>query len=70
VFAPAGIPAPVLARVNAEFIKAVHSPELKPRIEQQDMEPTGLSVKAFNAAYYAELKRWTKVAKDAGLRAD
>ncbi|OGA54682.1 MAG: hypothetical protein A3F74_06215 [Betaproteobacteria bacterium RIFCSPLOWO2_12_FULL_62_58] len=70
MFAPAGIPAPVLARVNAEFVKAVHSADLKPRIEQQDMEPTGLSVKAFNAAYYAELKRWTKVAKDAGLKAD
>ena len=70
VFAPAGIPAPVLARVNAAFVKAVHSPDLKPRIEQQDMQPTGLSVKAFNAAYYAELKRWTKVARDAGLKAD
>jgi len=27
-------------------------------------------VKDFNAAYYAELKRWTKVAKDAGLKAE
>jgi tripartite-type tricarboxylate transporter receptor subunit TctC len=70
VFAPAGIPAPVLSKVNAEFVKAVHSPELKPRIEQQDMEPTGLGVKEFNAAYYAELKRWTKVARDAGLKAE
>ena len=70
IFAPAGTPPAVLARVNAEIVKAVHSPELKPRIEQQDMDPTGLSVKAFNAAYYAELKRWTKVAKDAGLKAD
>jgi tripartite-type tricarboxylate transporter receptor subunit TctC len=70
VFAPAGIPAPVLAKVNAEFVKAVKSAELKPRIEQQDMDPTGLSVKDFNAAYYAELKRWTKVAKDAGLKAE
>ena len=34
------------------------------------MEPTGLGVKAFNTAYYAELKRWTKVAQDAGLKAD
>jgi tripartite-type tricarboxylate transporter receptor subunit TctC len=70
IFAPAGTPPAVLARVNAEFVKAVHSPELRPKIEQQDMDPTGLSVKAFNAAYYAELKRWTKVAKDAGLKAD
>jgi tripartite-type tricarboxylate transporter receptor subunit TctC len=70
VFAPAGIPAPLLAKINAEFVKAVHSAELKPRIEQQDMDPTGLSVKDFNAAYYAELKRWTKVARDAGLKAE
>ena len=70
VFAPAGTPAAVLARVNAEFVKAVHSPELRPKIEQQDMDPTGLAIKAFTAAYYAELKRWTKVAKDAGLKAD
>ena len=70
IFAPAGIPAPLLERINAEFVKAVHSPELKPRIEQQDMDPTGLSVRAFNKAYYAELARWTKVAKDAGLKAE
>lgn len=70
VFAPAGTPAAVLTRINAEFVKAVHSPELRPKIEQQDMDPTGLAVTAFTAAYYAELKRWTKVAKDAGLTAD
>ena len=70
VFAPAGTPSAVLARVNAEFVKAVHSPELRPKIEQQDMDPTGLTVKAFTAAYHAELKRWTKVARDAGLKAD
>ena len=70
LFAPAGTPAAVLARVNAEFAKAVHSPELKPRIEQQDMEPTGSAVGAFTAMYRAELKTWTKVARDAGLKAD
>ena len=70
VFAPAGIPSPLLSRVNGQFVKAVQSAELKPRIEQQDMEPTGLGVKEFNAAYYAELKRWTKVARDAGLKAE
>ena len=34
------------------------------------LDPTGLSVRAFNKAYYAELARWTKVAKDAGLKAE
>ena len=70
LFAPGGTPPAILARVNSEFVKAINSPELKPKIEQQDMEPTGVSVKAFNDMYRAELARWTKVAKDAGLKAE
>jgi len=44
--------------------------ELKPKIEQQDMEPTGPGISAFTTMYRDELKRWTKVARDAGLKAD
>jgi len=70
IFATAGTPPAVLARINAEFVKAVRSPELRPRIEQQDMDPTGLPLEAFTAFYRGELARWTKVARDAGLKAD
>jgi tripartite-type tricarboxylate transporter receptor subunit TctC len=70
IFAPAGTPPATLAKVHGEFVKAVRSPDLRPKIEAQDMDPTGPSLKEFNAMYYAELKRWTKVAKDAGLKAD
>ncbi|HEX2826831.1 MAG TPA: tripartite tricarboxylate transporter substrate binding protein [Burkholderiales bacterium] len=70
VFAPGGTPAPLTNRINAELVKAVHSPDLKPKIEQQDMEPTGPSAAQFDRMYRAELARWTKVAKDAGLKAE
>lgn len=70
IFAPAGVPTPVLTRVNTELVKAIHSPDLKPRIEQQDMDPTGVSVPEFTKMYRAELARWTKVARDAGLKAE
>ena len=70
LFAPAGVPPAVLTRANAEFVKAIKSPELRPKIEQQDMEPTAPGHVEFNAMYRAELARWTKVAKDAGLKAD
>ena len=70
IFAPAGTPSATLAKIHGEIVKAVQSPELRPKIEAQDMDPTGPSLKEFNALYYAELKRWTKVAKDAGLKAD
>jgi tripartite-type tricarboxylate transporter receptor subunit TctC len=70
IFAPAGISKPVLERINAELVKAINSPELKPRIEQQDMDPTGTSVAAFTKMYRTELATWTKVARDAGLKAE
>jgi tripartite-type tricarboxylate transporter receptor subunit TctC len=70
LFAPPGLPAPVLSRVHAEFVRAIQSPELKPKLEQQDMEPTGVSVKAFTVEYHKELARWLKVARDAGLKAE
>ena len=69
IFAPAGTPRPVLVRINAEFVKAVHSAELRPKIEQQDMEPTGPAMAAFAASYREQVVRWTKVARDAGLKA-
>ncbi len=70
LFAPANVPPATLARVNAEFVKAIKSPELRPKIEQQDMEPTAPGHVEFNSMYRAELARWSKVAKDAGLKAD
>ena len=70
VFAPANLPPAVATRINAELVKAIRSPDLRPRIEQQDMEPSGPALAEFNAMYRAELARWTKVAKDAGLKAD
>ena len=70
LFAPANVPPAVLSSVNAAFVKAIKSPELRPKIEQQDMEPTAPGHVEFGAMYRAELARWTKVAKDAGLKAD
>lgn len=70
IFAPAGVDPQVLARINQEFVKAIHSPDLRPKIEQQDMDPTGPSQAEFARMYRAELVRWTKVARDAGLKAE
>jgi tripartite-type tricarboxylate transporter receptor subunit TctC len=70
VFAPGGTPLSLLERINGEFVRAIRSPELRAQIEQQDMDPTGLSVGTFTKVYRAELARWTKVARDAGLKAE
>src|SRR5262249_37496638 len=70
IFTTARTPAPVLTRMHGEFIKIVHNPDMKPRLEPQDMEPTGPSAEAFGKGYRGELARWTKLAKEVGLKAD
>lgn len=70
VFAPPGTPAAVVTRLNAEFVKAVRSPELRPKLVQQDMEPTGTSLDAFAAQMKSEVARWIRVAREAGIKAE
>ena len=41
IFAPAGVPAPVLARLNAEVNKVLALPEMRLRLEATDNVPTG-----------------------------
>lgn len=70
VFAPAGTPAAILARLNAEFVKAVRSPELASKLALQDMESSGTGAAEFSDAFRKELARWAKVARDAGIKAE
>ena len=47
IFAPAGVPAPVLARLNAEVNKVLALPEMRQRLEATDNVPTGGKASAF-----------------------
>ena len=35
-FGPAGLPQPILRRLNSEYVKALTSPEFRPRFEAQN----------------------------------
>ena len=43
IFAPAGLPAPVLARLNGELKKALEAPDLKASLAKVGVEPRGTS---------------------------
>ena len=47
IFAPAGVPAPILARLNAEVNKALAMPEVRQRLEATDNVPTGGKASTF-----------------------
>ena len=70
VLAPRGTPAPVVARLNKEFVRAVQLPAVKERLTSQGAEPVGSTPDAFSGHLKAEAARWSKVIKSAGIRVE
>jgi len=70
IFAPAGIPQPVVQRLNAEFVKALQQPDLRERLASQGAEPLTSTPEEFAAYLRAEIDKWAKVVKAAGMKAD
>ncbi len=70
VVAPTGTPTAVIARLHVEIGKVLATPELKERIASQGMEPTSMGPEEFSVKIRSELQRWTKVVRDAGIKAD
>jgi tripartite-type tricarboxylate transporter receptor subunit TctC len=70
LLAPAGTPKAIVSRINAEMRKAVKSPEFIKHLELIGLEPASSSPEEFHDMIRTELKRWTKVIKDAGITAE
>ena len=70
MFGPAGMPKAVLARVNAEVVRVLHAPEAKKVLEGDGADIVGNSPEQFGAVLKAEIAKWTKVAKAAGIKAE
>jgi tripartite-type tricarboxylate transporter receptor subunit TctC len=70
MFAPAPMPRPVLAKINAEVVRILHTPEMKKFYEQEGGEVVGSRPEEFGAVLKAEIAKWTKVAKAAGIKAE
>ncbi len=67
VFAPAGTPRDIVARLNAELTKIVHLQEIKERLSAQGAEPVGTTPEQFARVIKAANAKWARVIKDAGV---
>jgi len=71
VYAPAGTPQPIVERMHAELVKAVHAPDVRQKFaEQIDMEILGSTPAEFAAFQKEEQDRWFKVIQDNNIKAD
>jgi tripartite-type tricarboxylate transporter receptor subunit TctC len=67
VCAPAGTPAPVVARLNADVTKVLHMPDVRQRLEEMVVDVAPTTPEEFAVFIAAETRRWTQVAKRAGI---
>jgi tripartite-type tricarboxylate transporter receptor subunit TctC len=68
--APAKTPAPVIARLHQEVIKALANPDVREKLTGQGFEIVGSSPQEFSSFVVAESEKWGKVIRDLNLRAE
>lgn len=70
IMTPAATPAAVIARINADVLKALQAPDVKERFVTQGLDVAGSSPQEFAAFLNAEIKRWAGVVKQANVKAE
>src|SRR5581483_6730817 len=70
LFAPAGTPAPILDRLNAEVVKTLNTPATQKRFQDLTMTSIGDSRPDFDRFVRNELKRWGEAVKLSGAKID
>jgi len=70
VFVPAGIPKDTLARLHSEIIKALQSSEVRAALAKVGNEPVGSTQPEAAKFVRAELAKWAKLVKDAGIKSE
>jgi tripartite-type tricarboxylate transporter receptor subunit TctC len=69
-FAPAGVPRPIIDRLNKEARTALTEAGVLARFRDLGLQPGGNSTDEFHAFVAAETKRWGDVARRANIRAE
>lgn len=70
LLAPAGTPAPIIERLNAEIGKALKHPEVLTRMQAEGADPVGSTPIEFGTFFAAEIAKWTRTVQKAGIRVE
>jgi tripartite-type tricarboxylate transporter receptor subunit TctC len=67
---PAGLPADIVNKLNAEVRRALHAADVRDRVRHDGIVPNDLDAKQFTAFVAEELKRWAPIVKASGAKND
>ena len=67
--APAATPKRIVNRLNAETLRALNKPDVSDNLIRQGMDPAGSTPAEADDYLRAEIAKWTRVVKEAGIKA-
>ncbi len=70
MMAPAGTPRPIIGRVNSALVRALNDAAVKENLAKQGAEVVASSPEEYDQFNRAEIAKWIKVARQAGIAAD
>lgn len=70
LLAPRGTPAGIVAKLSSAATRSLESPKTRERMIAQGIEPVGGTPQQFRAFLKAEIIKWSRVVKEAGVKAD
>ena len=68
LFAPAGIPAPIVDKLNAGMNAVLRQPDMIERLKQLNVESRENTPEEFRAFVAAEIEKWRGVVREANIR--
>jgi tripartite-type tricarboxylate transporter receptor subunit TctC len=70
LIAPAGVPPAIIAKLHEALEKAQDSPEIQAQFEKEGAATRKMSTAEFGAFIESEMKKWERVVKEAGIKAE
>jgi tripartite-type tricarboxylate transporter receptor subunit TctC len=68
VLAPMGTPATIIAKLNKEVVRILHTPEVRDRLASDGSEPVGGTSEELAAHIKSEIAKWHKVILEADIK--
>jgi tripartite-type tricarboxylate transporter receptor subunit TctC len=68
ILAPARTPQEIVAKLQGQIAKILHSPEIRTRLASFGFEPVGNTPAQFAAMIKSEMEKWEKLIKEAGIK--
>jgi tripartite-type tricarboxylate transporter receptor subunit TctC len=70
LFAPRGTPPAIVNKLNSVVVQALQNPDRRNKLQAQGVEIVGSTQEALGVFLKAEIEKWRRVSKEAGIKPD